>query len=166
MIFPKFLNNIRSANCRSQMDDLSIAVIGGLVGVAGSFVLTYIRDIYLHKKRTREQHRQVIVESRLEKLYTPLYQLIKAAEFLTGKQALTFSYSSGVKPEESREKVLLDSTIENYLYLADDDLMMILPQIHGAGFYQEKGKDNAEQVVKLVVRGYEKLRKEYFAFGK
>ena len=105
------------------------------------------------------------MERRLEKLYTPLYQFIKAAEFLTKKPTLTFSYSAGVKAEESREKVLLDSTIENYLYLADDDLMALLPRIHGVGFYQEENRGVDEQVAKLVVSGYEKLRKEYFAFG-
>ena len=147
------------------MDALSVALIGGLIGVAGSFVLTYIRDIYLHSKRTKEQHRQAIVERRLEKLYTPLYQFIKAAEFLTKKPVLTFTYSAGVSAEASREKVLLDSTIENYLYLADDDLMALLPRIHGVGFYQAENKGVDEQVAKLVVSGYEKLRREYFAFG-
>lgn len=148
-----------------QMDEVSVAIIGGLVGVAGSFVLTYIRDIYLHSKRTKEQHRRAMVERRLEKLYTPLYQFIKAAEFLTKKPILTFTFSQGAHAEESREKVLLDSIIENYLYLADDNLMALLPRIHGVGFYQAENKGVDEQVVKLVISGYEKLRREYFAFG-
>ena len=146
-------------------DTLTIAVVGALVGVAGSFVLTYVRDIYLHSKRTKEQHRRAIVERRLEKLYTPLYQFIKAAEFLRKKPTLTFTFPLGTNAEESREKVLLDSIIENYLYLADDELMALLPRIHGVGYYQKENEGIDEQVVKLIVSGYEKLRREYFSFG-
>jgi hypothetical protein len=58
----------------------------------------------------------------------------------------------------------LDSIILNYGYLADDDeLMRLLPQILGPGFYDPRNKGTAPRMVELIVSGYEKLRKEYFA---
>lgn len=147
------------------MDDVSATLIGAFVGVASSFILTYVRDIYLHSKRTKEQEKRAIVQRRLEKLYSPLYRFVKSSEFILKKQTITFEIPSGKDDSESREKNFLDSTIEQYLYLADDDLMPLLPRIHGVGYYQKENAAINDQVVKLIISGYEKLRSEYFALG-
>lgn len=135
------------------------------MGVAGSFVLVYVRDMYLYTRRTKEQHQRALVQRRLEKLYSPLYRFVKTSEFLLKRPTISFDIPAGTQGDESRERILLDSIIEKYLYLAEDDLMELLPRIHGVGYYQEENKGIEEQVVKLILDGYEKLRKEYFAFG-
>jgi hypothetical protein len=147
------------------LDDISATLIGAFVGVAGAFILTYVRDIYLYSRRTKAQERRAIVQRRLEKLYSPLYRFVKSSEFILKKQTITFSIPAGKDDSTSREKNFLDSTIERYLYLADDDLMALLPRIHGVGYYQKENAQINEQVVKLITSGYEKLRREYFALG-
>jgi hypothetical protein len=140
---------------------LSVAVLGALVGVAGSFVLTYVRDIYLHSKRAREQRRLAIVERQLEKVYSPLYRFIETFQALTGQRALGIQGSFFAA--QSPDKILFDSIIANYLYLADPDLAGILPRLHGVGFYQPQNQQAITDVVTLITNGYERLRKEYFA---
>ena len=143
------------------MGTLTVAVIGALVGVAGSFVLTYIRDIYLHSKRTREQRRLSIVEMQLEKVYSPLYRFIQTMKALTGNAVLGFQGSTQGAP--TADKLLLDSIIANYLFLAEPELAALLPGIHGVGFYQPQNQKIIPQVTALITDGYQRLRAEYFA---
>jgi hypothetical protein len=49
-----------------------------------------------------------------------------------------YALSFSVGCVRSREKNFLDSTIERYLYLADDELMALSPRIHGVGYYQSE----------------------------
>lgn len=146
------------------MDNLATVLISALVGFASSSFLMYIRDIYLHAKRIKEQYRRAIVEKQLENLYSPLYLFVKKAEFLLKKKTFTFEIPSK-SGTEGRQKEFLDSIVEKYLYLAEDDLMALLPKSHGVGYYKEENKKTNEQVVDLIVSGYERLRKEYFALG-
>jgi len=139
------------------MNELATILISASIGFAGSALLMYIRDIYLYGKRTKEQHRRTIIERRLEKLYSPLYRNIKTSEFLFKQQTLSSVTTQG--------KQELDSIIDNGLYLAEDELMKLLPRIYGAGYYQEANKEIVGQIVKLITNSYERLRKDYFAFG-
>jgi len=149
------------------MTDLTSTLTGAFLGFAGSALLMYVRDIYLHSKRTREQHRRAIIERQLEKLYSPLYRFIKSSELLVKHPtiAVTVSSEESKRGEEGRQKEFLDSIIENYLYLAEDDLMVLLPRLHGVAFWQKENEETMTQLVKHVVSQYEKLRKEYFSFG-
>jgi hypothetical protein len=109
------------------------------------------------------------VQRQLEKLYTPLFMLTKYHEFIIGdKGGPNLTYISDLissKPQGGvdRGKRDLDSIILNYGYLADDELMGLLPQILGAGFYDARNKETVPRMVELIVSGYERLRKEYFA---
>jgi len=138
------------------MDNLATVLVSASVGFAGSALLMYIRDIYLHARRIKEQHRHIIIERQLENLYSPLYLFVKSTEFLFKERTIKLS---------EKEKVIFDSIIERYLYLAEDSLMVLLPRIHGIGYDQKENKEINDQVVELILRGYEKLRREYFASG-
>jgi hypothetical protein len=96
---------------------------------------------------------------------------VKRSEFLLHESVISFSHELGAKYKglETREKIALDSTIENYMYLAEDNLMVLLPKIHGPAYYKQPEKEDdkqlAEKIAALVISGYEKLRKEYFQLG-
>jgi len=143
-----------------------LAVLSGFLGAA---VLFSLREFIIVPSRTKEQRRHVRVQRQLEKLYTPLFMLTKYHEFIIGdKGGPNLTYISDLissKPQGGvdRGKRDLDSIILNYGYLADDELMGLLPQILGAGFYDARNKETVPRMVELIVSGYERLRKEYFA---
>ena len=146
------------------------SLLGAAAGFAGAFFLFFIRDVWLQSKRTKAQRRHARVQRQLEKLYTPLFMLTKYHDFIINdKEGPNLTYVSdpiSSKPQVGvdRGKRDLDSIILNYGYLADDDeLMRLLPQILGPGFYDPRNKETAPRMVELVVSGYERLRKEYFA---
>jgi hypothetical protein len=147
------------------MDELLSVLTSLLSGFLGAGLLLYVRDIYLYSKRAKEQRTRARVRRQLEKLYTPLYVYIKKAEFLTGLPTLAIEENPlGMGPSESRQKEFLDSIVENYTYLADDELTHdLLPRIHGAGFYKKENQETVRRVAELTLSGYQKLRKEYFA---
>jgi hypothetical protein len=153
-------------NICPSADAFSVALVGALVGVAGAFLLTYVRDIYLHSKHFKQRQRRDIVQRQLEKLYSPLYQYVKRSEYLLNESIISFSHDSKNDGLDAREKVVFDSVIENYMYLAEDDLMALLPRIHGPAYYKVTDEKIAQKVAALVVSGYEKLRKEYYDLGK
>jgi hypothetical protein len=141
-----------------------------LSGFVGAALLLYVRDVYLYSKRTKQQQRRAIVQRQLEKLYSPLFMLVKYAEFTIGKPIMTYiadpiSFSEKGVPEAKvpKGKQDLDSIILNFGYLAEDDLMSLLPRLVGPGFYDQRNAEIAPRMVELVLGGYEKLRKEYFA---
>ena len=63
---------------------------------------------------------------------------------------------------DDEDKKTLDSTIMNYGYLAEDELMKLLPQVLGAGFYDERNKATLPQMINLILAEYTRLREEYF----
>jgi hypothetical protein len=148
------------------------SLLGAAAGFAGAFFLFFIRDVWLQSKRTKAQRRHARVQRQLEKLYTPLFMLIKYGEFILKDRGPTLTYISepiSLSPDgfpkrgADKGKRDLDSIILNYGYLAgDDELMRLLPQILGAGFYDARNKETVPRMVELIVSGYEKLRKEYF----
>jgi hypothetical protein len=149
-----------------------VSLLAALIGFVAAFLLFYLRDIRLYSKRTKEQRRRGIVQRQLEKLYSPLFFLIKYHEFIVpGREpGLTYiadpiSFSPEGIPESrvSKGKRDLDSIILNYGYLAEDELMGLLPRLVGAGFYDKRNAETVPRMVELILSGYERLRKEYYA---
>jgi len=144
------------------MQDLSSSLIILLPSLFGGFLggtlLFFVRDVWLVSKRTSEQHRRELVQNKLEKLYTPLFMRVKYQEFIirdeSNKPNLTF-----VHEEDEKD---FASTVLNYGYLADDELMPLLPRVIGVGFFDDRNKEIAQHFSRLVISEYEKLRKEYF----
>src|SRR3972149_6060887 len=97
------------------------AIVGAIVGGGATW--------RIQRGGTKDQRRRAIVQRKLEKLYTPLFMLIKYHGFIIrngDKQPnLTYIGEQGKKD--------LDSIILNYGYLGDDELTKILPQFLGAG---------------------------------
>ena len=141
----------------ARMEDWLVAILSLSSGFAGAVLFFAIREGVLYPSRTKEQRRQAIVKRKLEKLYTPLYMLIKYSKFILRdkKPTLTYIGDSGKKD--------LDSLILNYGYLAEDELMELLPRILGPGFYQASNAEIVPKVVDLIVTGFEKLRNDYLS---
>jgi len=138
----------------SSVTTLLLSLFGGVLGAAFLF---YIRDVWLYSKRTKAQLRRAVVQRKLEKLYSPLFMLVKYQDFIitdnTTKPNLTY-----ISEENKKE---LDSIIMNYAYLGDDELMRLLPQALGVGFYDERNREVSQHMARLIMSGYEKLRNEY-----
>ena len=132
------------------------SLFGGFLGAAFLF---FVRDVWLFSRRTKEQRKRAVVQRKLEKLYSPLFMRIKYQEFIirdeSAKPSLTY-----IGEEDNKD---LDSTILNYGYLADDELMKLLPQLLGVAFYDSRNKEVVRHMVNLILSGYSKLRKEYLA---
>ena len=153
--------------------DPSAFLLSVLSGILGAALLFSLREFILIPSRTKEQRKRQQVQRQLEKLYTPLFMLVKHVEFILpgGEPTLTYiadpiSFSAQGIPESkvSKGKRDLDSIILNYGYLAEDELAKLLPRILGAGFYDQRNKEAVSRMVELIVSGYERLRKEYFSF--
>ena len=143
------------------MSEWITVVVSALIGVAGAFILMYVRDIYLYDKKFRREIRRDLVEKRLEKLYSPLYRNIKSSEVLLNKSMI--SYGKGSKEEgDGREKTYLDQLVEQNFYLASEELQPFLAQLHGVGFYRIEDKDINNKMVELIINEYNELRDEYF----
>lgn len=127
-------------------------VVSALIGVAGAFILMYVRDIYLYDKKFRREIRRDLVEKRLEKLYSPLYVNIKYSEVLLNKSIISYG--------KEREKTYLDQLVEQNFYLASEELQPFLAQLHGVGFYRIEEKD-INKMVELITNEYNELRDEY-----
>jgi hypothetical protein len=123
-------------------------------GVLGAAFLFYIRDVWLYSRRTKKQRRRDLVQRKLEKLYSPLFMLLKQSEFIiSDKEPKLYLNEEGEK--------YFDSMILNYGYLADDELMKLLPRFLGAAFHDSRNKEMVRQTVNLILSGYSKLREEY-----
>lgn len=83
--------------------------------------------------------------------------LVKYSEFILTDKKPTLTY---IDDEGKKD---LDSTILNYGYLADDELMKLLPQVLGPAFYDARNNQTVQQMLSLILSGYEKLRKQYFS---
>jgi len=139
------------------MEDWLVAVLSLSSGFVGAALFFAIREWVLYPRRTKEQRRRGIVQRKLEKLYTPLFMLVRYSEFILRDKKPTLTYlGDGGKKD-------LDSLILNYGYLADDELMKLLPRILGPAFYQASNKEIVPQVVDLIVSGFEKLRNSCFS---
>jgi hypothetical protein len=131
-----------------------LSVLSGFLGAALLFVL---RELILIPSRTKEQRKRKQVQRQLEKLYSPLFMLVKYGEFILTDKKPTLTYIG----DEGKKD--LDSTILNYGYLADDELMKLLPQVLGPAFYDARNMQTVQQMLSLILGGYEKLRKQYFS---
>lgn len=131
-----------------------------IIGFVVAFVLFWLRDIHLFKKRTKRQLEMDLIKNKLEKLYTPLYVLIKSAEWLTDKSILGIQKMSG-EPDDFRQKKILDDIIQKHLYLANDELHELLPRAFGAGQYKNQKEEDLKKIVDLIKKEYEDLQKEY-----
>jgi hypothetical protein len=146
------------------LEDWLIALVSLASGLLGGAFVFVVREGLMYPRRLRERRGRAVVERKLEKLYNPLYTLVKYAESVSEnkKPALTF-LAYGMSHEEIIEgQKRFDSMILNYAYLAEDDLHQILPRIICAGFYKEENKETMERTVQLIIGGYETLRKEYY----
>jgi hypothetical protein len=148
--------------------DPSAFLLSVLSGILGAALLFSLREFILIPSRTKEQRKRQQVQRQLEKLYTPLFMLTKYHDFIIkDKEGPNLTYISdpiSSKPQGvDRGKRELDSIVLNYGYLAEDELAKLLPRILGAGFYDQRNKESASRMVELIVSGYERLRKEYFA---
>lgn len=128
-------------------------------GVLGAGLLFYIRDVWLFSRRSKEERRRAVVQRKLEKLYSPLFMRIKYQDFVISDP----SAKPGLTYIDEEDKKALDSTILNYGYLAENELMKLLPQVLGVGFFDERNKATVQQLVSIVLGEYASLRKEYFA---
>jgi hypothetical protein len=137
-----------------------LEIIGTMAGFVIAFILFWLRDIHLFKKRQKDKIKREIIRNRLEKLYTPLYLLLKSSEWLTGKKTIGTSKSSR-EEGEGRQKEHLDKIIENNLYLASDELHKFLPKIYGAGYYKPQNQEDFNKLMELIEKDYEELRKSY-----
>ncbi|MCK5022884.1 MAG: hypothetical protein KAS04_01790 [Candidatus Aenigmarchaeota archaeon] len=135
-------------------------VIGTIAGFVVAFILFWLRDIHLFRKREKRQLERELIKTRLEKLYTPLYMMIKSSEWLTGKKILGFSQPVGEKGD-GKQKTYLDSTIQQNLHLASDELHELLPKVFGAGYFKTQKDADIKKLVNLIIKEYEELRKEY-----
>ena len=126
-------------------------------GVLGAGLLFYIRDVWLFSRRSKEERRRAVVQRKLEKLYSPLFMRIKYQDFVISdprtKPNLTYI--------DKEDKRILDLTILNYGYLAEDELMKLLPQVLGVGFSDSRNMAIFRQVANLILDEYSRLRKEY-----
>jgi len=130
------------------------SLFGGFLGAA---LLFLVRDVWLFSRQTREQRKRAVVQRKLEKLYSPLFMRIKFQEFIIRDE----STKPNITYAGEQDKKDLDSTILNYGYLADDELMKLLPRLLGAAFHDPRNKEVVRQIVNLILSGYSKLRKEY-----
>lgn len=128
-------------------------------GFLGAGLLLYVRDVWLFSRRSKEERKRALVQRRLEKLYSPLFMRIKYQDFVisdpSAKPSLTYI--------DEEDKKNLDSTILNYGYLAEDELMKLLPQVLGVGFFDERNKATVQQLVRIILSEYASLRGEYLA---
>jgi hypothetical protein len=137
--------------------DPSAFLLSVLSGILGAALLFSLREFILIPSRTKEQRKRQQVQRQLEKLYTPLFMLVKYGEFILKDKQPTLTHIG----EEGKKD--LDSMILNYGYLADDELMKLLPQVLGPAFYDARNKETAQHMVSLILSGYERLHKEYSA---
>jgi len=146
------------------LEDWLIALVSLASGLLGGAFVFVVREGLMYPRRLKERRGRAIVERKLEKLYNPLYTLVKYYESVSKdkKPALTF-LAYGLRDDERIEgQKRFDSVILNYGYLAEDDLHQILPRIIHAGWYKEENKEKAARAVQLIISGYEALRKEYY----
>jgi len=113
----------------------------------------------------RNRRKDTILKQ-LDGLYNPLYVLVKYLESISPDKKAGLTYLAyGIDKEEiNRGKKRLDEIILKGCYLADDkELEDLLPRVVGAGFYQPANKDAGDRITKLIISGYERLRKEYLS---
>lgn len=147
------------------MEDWLVALVSLASGVLGGTFALLIREGLVYPIRRGEKRRRAIVERKLENLYNPLYTLVKYQESVSNdkKPALTF-LAYGLSHEETIEgQKRFDSMILNYAYLAEGELHEVLPRIIHAGFWKKDNTEAVEKAVRLIISGYEKLRKEYYS---
>ncbi|MEA2076279.1 MAG: hypothetical protein U9O85_11265 [Euryarchaeota archaeon] len=142
------------------MEEVVPIIIPALIGAVVTFFLMYVREIYLYKRKFKREMQIALIEKRLEKLYSPLYRIIKTSERRLGKPMIGFGRRSDEKGE-ARQKLYLDQLIEDYFYLASNELQPYLAEIHGSGFYHPKM--DPEKMINLIIKEYSELRNEYFA---
>jgi hypothetical protein len=147
---------------REEMKEVVPMIIPALIGAAVTFILMYVREIYIYKRKFKREMQIALIEKRLEKLYSPLYRIIKTSEVRLGKPQIGYGKRSDEKGE-ARQKLYLDQLIEDYFYLASDELQPYLAEIHGSGFYHPKM--DPEKMVNLIIEEYSELRSEYFAYA-
>jgi len=153
--------------------DSSSFLLSVLSGILGGALLFALRELVLIPARTTEQRRRALVQRQLEKLYTPLYTLVKYGKLILKDQGPhlpyisdPISFSPGGIPQQGQDKGKqdLDSIILNYGYLADDELAELLPGLVGPAYFQPhiNTPEVVKRMVELIESGYVRLRKEYF----
>jgi len=135
-------------------------IVGTIAGFVIAFILFWLRDIHLYKRRHKRQLERELIKTKLEKLYTPLYILIKSSEWVVGKRMLAITQPVGEKGV-SKQKSFLDDIIQRNLHLASDELHELLPRVLGAGYFKTQKDDDVKKLVDLIIEEYEELRKEY-----
>ncbi len=141
---------------------LLLSLFGGVLGAASLF---YVRDIRLYSRRNREQRRRDLVQRKLEKLYTPLFMRVKFQEFIIDDETTKPNITYITYSKSDDDKKDLDSTILNHGYLADDELMPLLPRMLGVAFFDERNRESAHNAARLIMSGYETLREEYLGLA-
>lgn len=135
------------------MGDTTSSIVAAFIGLAGAFILVYIRDIYLDKMKFHRQIQRSIIEKQLENLYSPLSENIKSNELQFGQKDLKWSNDA--------EKQELDQIINKNFHLASNDLQPLLARIYRSGAYNVSVEDK-NKLIDTITKEFEQLRKEYF----
>lgn len=153
--------------------DLSAFLLSVLSGILGAALLFSLREFILVPSRKQEQRKRQQVQRQLEKLYNPLFMLVKNTRLLDPAGEPNLAYvsdevdltSGALRTVSSQGKRDLDHIVLNYGYLADEELAEILPGLIGAAYYQSNinTPEVRKRMIQLIESGYKRLRKEYFA---
>jgi len=154
------------------MDELLTILLPAVIGAVVAFLILYMKEIILFKKQQREKIERNQIEKKLDKLYSPLYAIIKSNEIVHKKRILSYNEwttSTGIK--ENNLNHLLN-IIEQGLYLASNELQPQLAKfyINPTEWYEKDGisdKDKrlAKELADLIIKEYVELRKKYYNIG-
>ena len=138
------------------MEDWQLVLLSSGISFSIALIIMGIKDVYLDKQRRKEERRKRLVQNRLEKLYTPLYTIIKANEITFGRKEMSFWNDN----EGNSNLGDIRKIIQHNLHLAEPELQSLL-----AEYFNKPTKtdiDKSNKLSDLIFKGYEDLRNEYY----
>lgn len=146
------------------MEDYILVVLSSVLGLSGGFIIMYIRDILLDKRKRKEERERYLTEKRLEKLYSPLYRNIMTSKAICGREDIVTSKPLSDEGE-GWEAIELKKLINNGFYLASEELQPILAEYYYHHVIKKDPKQKEEdslKLVKIIKDDYKSLRNKYF----